>query len=66
LRQHPTLGATWAARLGVAPRACALIAAHQDGDANAFPTATEVGEPRWDVREFARVLAALRWADDHA
>jgi len=52
LRQHPTLGATWAARLGVAPRACALIAAHQDGDArasltatagavSAFPTATE-------------------------
>jgi hypothetical protein len=31
LRHHPALGAAWAATLGVSPRACALIAAHQDG-----------------------------------
>ncbi len=31
LRHHPALGATWAATLDVSPRACALIAAHQEG-----------------------------------
>jgi hypothetical protein len=66
LRQHPALGAAWAARLGAAPRACALIAAHQDGDMAVSPTASAAGEPDWDTAEFARVLAALRWADDHA
>lgn len=52
LRHHPALGAAWAARLGVPPRACALIAAHQDGvtgDADAT---------------FAAALALLRAADD--
>jgi hypothetical protein len=69
LRQHPTLGAAWAARLGVAPRACALIVAHQDGDDGDVTTpasAAATGRPRWDTDEFARVLAALRWADDRA
>jgi len=77
LRQHPALGAAWAARLGVAPRACALIAVHQDGDIRGSLTSLEgdvsasqsiaagVG-PRRDADEFARVLAALRWADDRA
>lgn len=31
LRHHPALGAAWAAALGVSPRACALIAAHEGG-----------------------------------
>jgi hypothetical protein len=66
LRQHPALGAAWAAHLGVAPRACALIAAHQDSGMRAFRSATETQGRRWDAGEFARVLAALRWADDHA
>ncbi len=82
LRQHPALGAAWAAHLGVTPRACALIAAHQDGAAPSLPTTVPpiaiarerqvmplpgiAGGPRWNAGEFARVLAALRWADDHA
>lgn len=32
LRHHARLGATWAAELGVSPRACALIAAHDGAD----------------------------------
>lgn len=40
LCHHPALGAAWAARLGCAPRACALIAAHQDGQGVAA-----IGEP---------------------
>lgn len=82
LRQHPALGAAWAARLGVTPRTCALIAAHQESNTPALPTTVPpiaiagdrqvmplpgIAEgPRWDVGEFAQVLAALRWADDHA
>jgi len=66
LRQHPLLGATWAAQLGVTPRACALIAAHQDGDVGAFAPFAGPGETRREAGEFARALAALRWADDHA
>lgn len=31
LRHHAELGAAWASALGVSPRACALIAAHDDG-----------------------------------
>lgn len=66
LRRHPLLGATWAAQLGVAPRACALIAAHQDGDQGAFASLAGPDGTRWEADEFARALAALRWADDHA
>ncbi len=56
LRHHPTLGATWAARLGVSDRACALIAAHQDDSA-----VREVSDA-----EFRRLLARLQDVDDHA
>ena len=66
LRQHPFLGATWAAQLGVAPRACALIAAHQDGDVGAFAPLAELDGTRQEAGKFTRALAALRWADDHA
>lgn len=51
LQQHPALGAAWAARLGVASRACALIAAHQEGEVPA------------DLRA---ALLRLRRADDRA
>jgi hypothetical protein len=49
LQQHPALGATWAVDLGVSPRACALIAAHQEGTVEA---------------EAAEALARLRRVDD--
>ena len=51
LQHHPALGATWAAALGVSPRACALIAAHQEGGVGPADAA---------------VLARLRRADDNA
>jgi hypothetical protein len=51
LQQHPALGAAWAADLGVSSRACALIAAHQEGLVGA------------GARE---ALARLRRADDRA
>ncbi len=51
LQQHPALGAAWAARLGVSPRACALIAAHQEG-------------PGRSVGVDATLLRQLRAADD--
>jgi hypothetical protein len=51
LRHHPALGASWAAALGVSPRACALIAAHQEGT---------VGPDTADA------LLRLRRADDNA
>jgi hypothetical protein len=51
LRHHPALGAAWAATLGVSPRACALIAAHQAGPI--CPGA-------------AAALRQLRHADDRA
>ncbi len=55
LRHHPTLGAVWAARLGVSERACALIAAHQDDG-----TVLQVQEAG-----FRELLLRLRDADDH-
>ena len=57
LAHHPEIGADWAARLGVSPRACALIAAHQ-GDGIAAALAQEVA--------FARQLARLRAIDDRS
>ncbi|HEX5502425.1 MAG TPA: hypothetical protein VFW96_07355 [Thermomicrobiales bacterium] len=51
LHHHPALGAARAARLGASPRACALIAAHQDGPP---PPGLE------------DALRLLRWADDRA
>jgi hypothetical protein len=51
LRHHAVLGAAWAARLGVAPRACQLIAAHQEG----------VVAP-----DLLPALAQLRQADDRS
>ena len=51
LRHHPALGAAWAAQLAVSPRACALIAAHQEG--TVCPDA-------------AAALRQLRHADDRA
>lgn len=51
LRHHPALGATWAAALGASPRACALIAAHQEGDVCSADAAA---------------LVQLRRADDSA
>ena len=51
LRHHPALGAAWAARLGCPPRACALIAAHQDGAVAA---------------DLDDALCRLRRADDRA
>ncbi|MFN8511694.1 MAG: hypothetical protein U0232_04685 [Thermomicrobiales bacterium] len=51
LQQHPALGAAWAADLGVSSRACALIAAHQEGT---------VGPDAADA------LVWLRRADDRA
>jgi hypothetical protein len=51
LQQHPALGAAWAAELGVSARACALIAAHQEG---------AVGD------DASEALVRLRRADDRA
>ena len=51
LRHHPALGARWAAALGVSPRACALIAAHQEGSV---------------APDAADALLRLRRADDSA
>jgi hypothetical protein len=45
LQHHPALGAEWAADLGVAPRACALIAAHQEGTVGA-----DAAEALWLLR----------------
>jgi hypothetical protein len=51
LQQHPALGAMWAADLGVSPRACTLIAAHQEGTVGA---------------DAAEALRRLRRVDDQA
>jgi len=56
LRHHPSLGAVWAARLGVSERACTLIAAHQDD--GALRELPEAG--------FRQLLSRLRDADDHS
>lgn len=71
LHHHPALGAAWALRLGVAPHACALIAAHQgDGAGEALGVESVMAAATkgadWDAAEFGRLLAALRWADDRA
>jgi hypothetical protein len=56
LRHHPSIGAEWAAHLGVSDRACALIAAHQDD--GALREIPEAG--------FSQLLSRLRDADDHS
>lgn len=54
LHHHPALGAAWATRLGVSPRACALIAAHEG-------TRNDENEAA-----FEETLRRLRDADDRS
>jgi hypothetical protein len=60
LADHPAIGAAWAARLGVSPRACALIAAHQDGRLRIADCGLRIGEGPC----LLELLRLLRNADD--
>lgn len=64
LQHHPALGAAWAARLGCAPRACALIAAHQDGRMRNAECGMRNGGGHGADLDWA--LRLLQWADDRS